>query len=160
MSVESDKQEHKCIPDDSDATTCTFVDVPSSFDLEYAMTNMNQNFTSIRRINFEDCFLEHVPSNIFTLYPNVEYIDASGSSLMIFDLFKQKADQLRVINASENHLESIVSQRFSKLKNLESLDLSHNRIARINPYTFVYSAEFKYLNMSYSQLTKSRSAAF
>ena len=73
---------------------------------------------------------------------------------MIFDLFNRKADKLRVFNASENHLESIASQRLLNTANLESLDLSHNRIARINPYTFVYSAKFKYLNLSYNQLTK------
>ena len=151
ISVKSESNQ-VCIPHDSENTTCTLTDVASGFDLDHSLSKMKENFGSIKQINFVDCFLEEIPIDIFTVYPNVEIVDAHYIGLVKFNLFQHKASKLRIINASMNNIDSIESQELLKAKNLESLDLSHNRISRMTPYTFQLNVKFKFLNLSHNQL--------
>ena len=152
--VESQRRKLQCIPDNSDNTTCTFVDISSSFDLDVLFLFYWQNFSSVKRVNFVDCYLEHVPNDLINIYPEVEIIDVSASNLIVFDLFHQKLNKIQVFNASNNHLVSVESEWILKSKSLESLDISHNYISRINPYTFVFNENFKHLNLSYNKISR------
>ena len=146
-------QQNECIPDNSDNTTCTYTDVFNDSELLSQIRKLKQNFTSIKRINFVDCYFVKIPKEIFEIYPNVEVIDASYASLESLD-FLEGINKIQMINASENHIK-IIDPRINErsVSDLETLDFSHNRISTIIPHTFEGSYKLKHLNLSHNQLT-------
>lgn len=151
---ESSLRSRACVLDESDNTTCTFNDYTDPFQLIRKLNHLENSQTSIKKLQFVDCFIENIPLEVFHTFPNVEILDVSDSNLERIESYDFQQNKLITINASLNHISKLGARIVSKSNNLEALDLSHNAISRLNPSAFIYNPKFKFLNLSHNQITR------
>uniref|UniRef100_A0A182NBT1 LRRCT domain-containing protein n=1 Tax=Anopheles dirus TaxID=7168 RepID=A0A182NBT1_9DIPT len=86
------------------------------------------HFTSVTRLSLRNNMLTAINYALFYFPNRLEHLDLSGNAIRDINGFNDlKWPQLRYLNLSHNHIETVRNQLF-KLVALETLDLSHNAI--------------------------------
>ncbi|XP_055301874.1 uncharacterized protein LOC129568241 [Sitodiplosis mosellana] len=103
-------------------------------------------------ISYENCHSPRLPTtfNTFSAYKNLKVLNISNIGLETFEI--QGADHLESIFASYNNFTELPLGLFSFNNSIIQLDLSHNRINRIDPVAFADLVHLENLNLSWNSL--------
>lgn len=113
------------------------------------------------KISFENCHFRDINSGYFTNFTQLQSFDVSNIGAEKISIEKYHQLQfLTFFNASHNQLTSFPSNLFKAVKNLVSLDISHNEIRHIVPSDFEGATNVKMLNISHNHLLEIPSNLF
>ncbi|XP_029986681.1 toll-like receptor 2 [Sphaeramia orbicularis] len=124
-----------------------------------ALIFLQPSLNKLRRISVLDSKVFAIPCGTAD-FISLEYLDLSQN--MLFDLtFKEMMCDgdggvflnLKTINISKNHLETIDSELFTGLRKLENIDMSGNSFNDM-PDTCQWPPALRYLNLSSAHLTQ------
>lgn len=91
-----------------------------------------------------------IQNDIFIYMPNISEIDFSFNVIQSLNSSSFQTDSfnfISMINCSNNEIYELEQTAFSKLENLQKLDLSSNKIKEINSQIFVNNNRIEYLNL-------------
>lgn len=106
------------------------------------------------------CRMPELAADSFSETIDLEYMILTNSdiSLLFPDMF-QHCKNLKQVNFTLNSIVNIENV-FHNLQNLETLDMSHNRIRNITNLTFKGSSKLSTISLAYNQLENIESEAF
>ncbi|KAG5681915.1 hypothetical protein PVAND_011319 [Polypedilum vanderplanki] len=154
VSAQSRGSDLACFVDDKDRSTCIYTDVNNPFDLMRKFPDANNSqAVPIKRLKFYKCYMDYFFPQMFTLFPNLEEVIASGQYLTRLERSDiGQTNSLRSLNVSYNRIHRLSGDVTSKAQKLENFDISHNILERVLPDAFKYNINLKYINMSHNQI--------
>ncbi|XP_041640049.1 toll-like receptor 2 [Cheilinus undulatus] len=123
------------------------------------LISLAQQLMVIRRLTVVNCKVFDTPCESSVLFIRLEYLDLSENYIYDPNLSRLLCDgkgvlrKLRTFNISRNSLRVINSRIFTRLDNLEHLDMSGNEFHNM-PETCYWPPSLQVLNLSSSHLTK------
>lgn len=107
----------------------------------------------MKKILFDNCYLDNLNSQLLRSFTNVEEIQAANQYLIRLERNDiGTSDNLKKLNVSFNKIHRLPADVVSGVKNLENLDLSHNKLERIMLNAFKFNGNLKYLNLSHNEI--------
>lgn len=155
--IYADIHTKRCIQHDDKNFTCTFFDIMDSFDFHRDLLRMaNEKYVmDIEIIKFEDSFMDNIPKELTMVFRNLKELDVSGVELERLESYDfDGKTNMKQLNVSNNKLNKLNIRMTTEVKNLELLDMSYNQIERIHPYAFTYNENFKFFNLSHNRISK------
>ncbi|KAM8772705.1 toll-like receptor 2 [Acanthopagrus schlegelii] len=128
------------------------VDIPQFYNFP-ALFFLQPLLNVVRRVSLINCKLFNVLCENSRDFSQLEYIDVSDNMLNDETLGEMMChgevsfSSLRTFNLSRNNLQSIDSRLFTKLRELENIDLSGNAVHRM-PDTCHWPPRLQFLNLS------------
>lgn len=142
-----------CQVEANDNSSCVFSDI-TEFHQKGSKLN-DSHALDMTKIRFENSSMDHFPHDLLVAYPNVEYLDVSGTKITRLENYDFSSNNSIVsLNMSNNLIYKLGPRMVFPLAKLETLDLSHNIVERINPTAFVYNPNFQHLNLSHNRIKK------
>lgn len=109
---------------------------------------------SINSVSFTDCIFHRAPVQLFN-YFSLKTIDLRSTSLQRLDKYDfVDTPYLKKLIAINNSLTSIEAKLFRFAPAIESLFLSHNQIAVVDPQAFNTTHDITFLDLSNNKLPK------
>ena len=134
------------------------VDIPQFYNFP-ALFFLQPLLNVVRRVSLINCKLYNVLCENSRDFSQLEYIDVSDNMLNDDTLGEMMCHgevsfpSLRTFNLSRNNLQSIDSRLFTKLRELENIDLSGNAVHR-TPDTCHWPPRLQFLNLSSALLVE------
>ncbi|XP_060948463.1 toll-like receptor 2 [Limanda limanda] len=134
------------------------VDVPEFLNFP-ALFFLQPLLRGLRRVTVQNCKVFALPCESAADFSKLEYMDVSDNFFSDLALSNMMCDgrgglwSLRTLNVSGNHLRSINSHLFTKLENLNNIDMSGNML-HVMPETCTWPPSLTFLNLSSTHLTK------
>jgi Leucine-rich repeat (LRR) protein len=130
------------------------VDINDPIDLYRKLPDKdNENAATIKKLKIFGSYVDHFYPQMFTLFPKLEEVQASGIYLIRLDQDDiGRTDTFKVLNVSYNKLHRLSKNMCDKVRELQVLDLSHNQIDRVLPDALRANTRLTYLDLSYNQI--------
>lgn len=117
----------------------------------YSTNNVTYNRRSITSMSFRRCQMSRISFDIFATYPNVKVLNISSMELVQLQPNLPANADLEMLDASHNRLEAIENGQFSSVWQIVSVDLSFNKIRRIEETAFG-TMFCKFLDLSHNAI--------
>lgn len=101
--------------------------------------------------------IEIVDYNAFQSLIRVESLDLSKNNIRNFVVNSDELVYIKYLNLSSNHISNLYFESFSKMDNLQNLDLSNNMLNFIPAMTFYRNSHLKVVNMTNNAIKKLKS---
>lgn len=109
--------------------TCIIKDIKDSLELQELLINKTTKALKISQLSFENCTPEFLHRSILSTFPDLLTLNVSGSQLKSFGGTEiNSAHQLESFDLSNNKLTDFNTKLLFKLPNLTTLDVSRNEI--------------------------------
>lgn len=106
-------------------------------------------------LNVSHNYLQHIEPNIFVAMPNVTELDASFNLIVQIQNFQLlEAFYLEVLNVSDNRINSLTEDIFTKTKSLKLLDLRRNQLTKFNFNIFSPPVQFVEVHLDSHNITE------
>lgn len=106
-------------------------------------------------VNFENCHFKALRLNFFVLFPNIRTFVVSNVGLQTLQIYMiREGKQLRHLIASQNNLTEFPSRLFATENQISHIDLSYNKIKRVDPDGLENAKCLEVLNLSYNQIAR------
>lgn len=113
----------------------------------------NDKFENLRYLNASYNQLTKIHSSVRKEMPNIEVIDFSYNKIVLIDQDAFEGVPIRFLNLSHNKIGKLERITFSSLQSLETLDISWNEIASLDLTTFSTHQKLSNLEFYHNQLT-------
>lgn len=115
---------------------------------------IQNNLANIRSLTLTGLNLRALPANVFEQMKKLEFLSLKACNLQSIesDAFHAVERQLRYLYLDHNLLDHRIAQALHRLRALETLSLSHNRLTQYE--LRVINRNLRYLDLSYNGLNK------
>ena len=111
--------------------------------------NMFEGFKDLKVINLAQNELKELNKDLFSQLEELKWIDLSFNKVKSVEKCFDKCKKLNFINLSHNQLTSIT---LNGLRELTDIDLSYNKLTRLDKQTFKGTVKLTSLNLSHNQI--------
>ncbi|KAK9879045.1 hypothetical protein WA026_003861 [Henosepilachna vigintioctopunctata] len=112
---------------------------------EDLINQLLEELPNLRRLSFKNATIS---TKNLTLSTNISHLDVSGNNLEYWSDIGDGLRNLRVLDVSNNRLNSLLNYSFRTMNSLEVLNVSSNNISVIEPETFDNLDNLKCLDLS------------